>query len=324
MNNNNNPLISVRILTYNSAKYVLETLESVKAQTYPTIELIVSDDCSSDYTVELCENWIKNNQKRFIRCVLLTSPVNTGVAPNSKRSLDAVQGEWIKGLAADDCLEERAIETFVNFVMKNECDICVSGMIRINENGQEIKTIKGSVYDSYITELKKTYEKQLSSIYNKLFIPGPATFYSTRMLKNIGGYSDAYPFADEWPFFFKVLNCGYRIFPLEDKLIRYRVCASISHKNGSIGLVNERVINSSCLFFKNEVKKVMIQKKMYFSLWHSMIYFFCKKVQIGNSKFLLMLSVLLFLTSPKFYINGIGNIYNYLIYLKLLLAGKSK
>jgi alpha-1,3-rhamnosyltransferase len=55
---NQKPLVSVVIITYNSSKYVLETLESAKAQTYQNIELIVSDDCSTDDTVEKCREWI--------------------------------------------------------------------------------------------------------------------------------------------------------------------------------------------------------------------------------------------------------------------------
>lgn len=54
-----NPLVSVIVITYNSSKYVLETLNSVAAQTYDNIELIISDDCSVDNTVEICRNWLK-------------------------------------------------------------------------------------------------------------------------------------------------------------------------------------------------------------------------------------------------------------------------
>ncbi len=53
-----NPLVSIIVCTYNSSKYVLETLESAKEQTYQNVELIVSDDCSTDNTVELCRKWI--------------------------------------------------------------------------------------------------------------------------------------------------------------------------------------------------------------------------------------------------------------------------
>jgi len=50
-------LVSVVVVTYNSSKYVEETLESIKNQTYPNIELIVTDDCSTDSTVDIVMNW---------------------------------------------------------------------------------------------------------------------------------------------------------------------------------------------------------------------------------------------------------------------------
>ena len=58
MEMNNQPLVSVPVITYNSAKFVLETLESIKAQTYQNIELVISDDCSTDNTVQICRDWV--------------------------------------------------------------------------------------------------------------------------------------------------------------------------------------------------------------------------------------------------------------------------
>ena len=59
------PLVSIIVITYNSSKYVLETLESAKAQTYENIELIISDDGSTDDTIKICKNWLEKNQDRF-------------------------------------------------------------------------------------------------------------------------------------------------------------------------------------------------------------------------------------------------------------------
>ena len=64
MTKNNNPLVSIIVITYNSAKFVLETLESAKAQTYQNIELIISDDGSTDNTVQICREWLKNNEEQ--------------------------------------------------------------------------------------------------------------------------------------------------------------------------------------------------------------------------------------------------------------------
>ena len=58
MNQDIKPLVSIIVITYNSAKFVLETLESAKAQTYQNIELIISDDCSSDNTIEIWDHRI--------------------------------------------------------------------------------------------------------------------------------------------------------------------------------------------------------------------------------------------------------------------------
>ena len=77
------PLVSINITTYNSSKFIIETLESAKMQTYQNIELIVSDDSSVDNTVELCKKWIEKNKERFVRCKVITVEKNTGIAANS-------------------------------------------------------------------------------------------------------------------------------------------------------------------------------------------------------------------------------------------------
>ena len=55
------PLVSICVITYNSSKTVVETLESIKNQSYSNIELVVSDDCSPDNTVELVQQWLEKN-----------------------------------------------------------------------------------------------------------------------------------------------------------------------------------------------------------------------------------------------------------------------
>ena len=59
---NEDALISIVVITYNNSNYIEETLESIKSQTYNNIELIVSDDCSTDKTVEITEEWIDKNE----------------------------------------------------------------------------------------------------------------------------------------------------------------------------------------------------------------------------------------------------------------------
>ena len=109
----NKPLVSVVVLTYNSSQYVIETLESIKAQTYNNLELIITDDCSEDSTVTLCRDWICVNNNRFVRAELIVSKVNTGIPANCNRGCRAARGEWFKEIAGDDILLEECMNPFL-------------------------------------------------------------------------------------------------------------------------------------------------------------------------------------------------------------------
>ncbi len=102
-------LVSVVVITYNSAKYVIETLESVKDQTYKNIELVVADDASTDDTLTLVKQWVDANKGRFSGYKVVESEINTGIAPNLNRGIMAATGAYIKPIAGDDLLLNNCI-----------------------------------------------------------------------------------------------------------------------------------------------------------------------------------------------------------------------
>lgn len=55
-------LVSVIVMSYCSADTIVETLDSIKNQTYPRIELIITDDCSPDRTIQVVQDWIAVNK----------------------------------------------------------------------------------------------------------------------------------------------------------------------------------------------------------------------------------------------------------------------
>lgn len=110
------PLVSITVITYNSASTVVETLNSVYCQTYRNLELIVSDDSSSDDTVNVCKKWIKKHENRFERVCIIESKMNTGISANINRADAACTGECVKGIAGDDKLVPGCVETFVDLV----------------------------------------------------------------------------------------------------------------------------------------------------------------------------------------------------------------
>ena len=72
---NEKPLLTIAVLSYNYAAYVLDTLNSICKQTYPYIEFFIVDDCSTDNSVQLIKKWIEENQ---VTVTFIVHGVNKG------------------------------------------------------------------------------------------------------------------------------------------------------------------------------------------------------------------------------------------------------
>lgn len=211
--------VSVIVITYNSSKYVLETLESVKDQDYPNIELIVSDDCSTDNTFELVNQWIEENNHCFCRALSVQTEKNGGICVNYNRGLKEVRGEWVKYIAGDDILMSNCISTFVSSIINSMDKIMICGIIRFS--------------DSLLNDGPRLLPKHFDRLTNReqekflvrsgTVIPGPTLFLETETLRRLGGFEECYPFIEDYPLCMKYLSKGYHIHLISSCLIRYRV-----------------------------------------------------------------------------------------------------
>lgn len=94
-------LISVCIPTYNGERFLQEALDSVRAQSYSNIEVIISDDNSHDKTFEICENF----KKEVDFPVYIYTHQPSGIGANWNHCIEKANGEYIKFLFQDDILE---------------------------------------------------------------------------------------------------------------------------------------------------------------------------------------------------------------------------
>jgi glycosyltransferase involved in cell wall biosynthesis len=139
----NFPLVSVICLSYNHEAYVVEALNSVINQTYPNVELLIADDCSTDNSVEMIQNWLENHPEVHF----LANEKNLGNTKTFNQLAKKAKGEFIIDLAADDillpnCIENQ-IKTFQNSKYKN-LGIVYGNLIEIDE--------KGNFISNYYTE----------------------------------------------------------------------------------------------------------------------------------------------------------------------------
>lgn len=108
------PLVSIVICTYNQQNFIRETLDSVLAQTYPNIEIIVSDDGSSDETPNILREYASRYPDK-IKPVF--SPVNTGIPSNINRAMAQRAGEYVAWLDGDDLMMPTKIEKQVDVLL---------------------------------------------------------------------------------------------------------------------------------------------------------------------------------------------------------------
>lgn len=143
ISNGRNPLVSYCILAYNSERFIDYTIENAVNQTYEPLEIIISDDCSSDSTFKEINNKIKN-YKGPHKIIINRNMENMGIGAHfSKVATDIASGKYIVSIAADDISNldhvEKAVETIEKFPNANIIDF--SGKI-INEKGDFVREIR--------------------------------------------------------------------------------------------------------------------------------------------------------------------------------------
>ena len=134
----NFPLVSVICLSYNHEVYVVEALNSVINQTYSNIELLIADDCSSDHSVGVIQDWLQHHPNVYF----LANEKNLGNTKTFNQLAKKAKGEFIIDLAADDILLPNCIEKQVTIFQNSKYEnlgIVYGNLIEIDENGNFIR-----------------------------------------------------------------------------------------------------------------------------------------------------------------------------------------
>ena len=254
------PLVSILVISYNSSKTILETLESAKEQTYPNIELIISDDCSKDDTVELCKKWLLTNSKRFVNTSLVISNVNKGVSANCNQAITHATGVWGKIIAGDDILLPNCISSNLCFTDNNPeaCFIFSKMRTFVEKNGKKdlqnvYPIVKWEEYFDY------NAEEQHGLLCHFSFLPTPTFFFKIdEIRKNM--YNESYRFCEDYPQWFNLTGRGYKLYLNPSELVLYRIEESLFQSSNRF--VNPNFMLTYKLFFYNEVAPELYKKDM--------------------------------------------------------------
>lgn len=109
-----NDLVSIIMPSYNTGQYISESIKSVQEQTYTDWELIIIDDCSTDNSVEVINNFGDP------RIVLIQNEKHSGAAISRNKALKAAKGRWIAFLDSDDLWLPQKLEKQIRFMTEND------------------------------------------------------------------------------------------------------------------------------------------------------------------------------------------------------------
>ena len=117
---------SFGIMTYNSERYILETLNSIKYQIVNfgndrSIQLVVSDDGSTDKTMEYVNVWTQNNRDLFSEIEIMISDVNEGVVLNYEKTFSKIKSDLFHIIAGDDLYSSINIFSLFDTLGEREC-----------------------------------------------------------------------------------------------------------------------------------------------------------------------------------------------------------
>lgn len=125
--------VSIITPSYNSEKYIADTIKSVQKQTYQNWEMIIVDDCSTDSTCEIVESFSALDD----RIRLLRQEKNAGAGAARTRAMRESKGRFVAYLDADDIWKPDKLNKQVQFMMKNKCDFSCTSYEVIDDAGNK-------------------------------------------------------------------------------------------------------------------------------------------------------------------------------------------
>ncbi|HEV2435684.1 MAG TPA: glycosyltransferase [Verrucomicrobiae bacterium] len=193
------PLVSAIVLCYNHARFVIECLESVKAQQYPNLELIVHDDASGDESAALIQAWLA-------RCDIpgrfLGRTTNQGLCRSLNYALSYSAGKYISGIAADDVWLPGKLLRQVELMerLPGRVGVVYSDAFQMDEEGKPLS-------DKFIEAHRRFKTMPEGNIQNILwegnFIPAMTTLIRSDCYRQAGPFDETL-FYEDWDMWLRI------------------------------------------------------------------------------------------------------------------------
>ena len=207
------PLVSIIVPTYNVEKYISQTLESILSQTFKDWELVITDDCSTDSTVELIKQFAVKDER--IKLYILSH--NSGAAIARNNSIDKASGRFIAFLDSDDWWYPEKLEKQIQFILNTGCEFCFTAFEYADEN---LKVIGVSHKPKIITH------KDIKLGCN---IGTPGVVYDTLRIGKM--YMPNMKVSEDWSLWIKIIEKTRVAYSINTPLWKYRQLSNSLSQN---------------------------------------------------------------------------------------------
>lgn len=233
------PLVTVITPTYNAERFIGQTIESVLMQSYENWEMIICDDCSTDGTVTIVEEYMKKDS----RLKLIKLKENSGAAVTRNTAINEAKGRFIAFLDSDDMWLPQKLEKQVEFMLKKDIAFSFTAYEVINDDGSSTsKVVSVPKEVDYHYLLKNTIIGCLTVMLDreKLGIIQMPT-YRTRQ---------------DFALWLSILKKGYKAYGLKECLAKYRKTA------GSISRNKVKAAKQNWIIYREHEKL-----NLFYALW---------------------------------------------------------
>lgn len=242
-------LISINIVAYNAQKTLPKTLESILIQQDVQIELIFINDCSTDATLQLIENFKHENPS--IHCTIISNPQNLGITKSHNLALEHSKGDFIAVLDSDDVwIHPQKLKKQLDFLNVQSDYIVVGTQMNIvNSHGAILKTTSYKTTDEDI--------KRNMLVANQIG-------HSSVLMRNIDlHYDESFYIWEDYALFLK-LGSKSKLANLNEVLVEY------------LSLPKNLTLEKKIKLTSTEIKIIKKYKKIYPNFWVGYIKRFIK------------------------------------------------
>ncbi len=212
--------ISICIPTYNGSQYLRECIDSALYQTYYNVEILIVDDCSTDDTFEIAQEYASyDNRIRVIQ-----NKENAGLVGNWKNCIEAASNNWIKFLFQDDILSPTCLEKMYTSCLRHNAlmAVCRRNFIIEFDTAPEIREFfqkKVLKAENLIPDQQLVNPQDISRLTNnnlmENFLGEPSSLlFHKQVLEQFGGFSDELSQMLDYEFTIRVAsNIGFVFLP---------------------------------------------------------------------------------------------------------------